>query len=576
MPWTLYRYILRELIKVLVLTTAVMVVVLSFLSAIGPLSDGLLGPITLLKFVMYTMPTVLGFALPFAGAFSATVVFHAMAKDNEVLACRAGGLSYGQIFAPVAGLGLVLMVVLLLLSNTVVPRFWRAATKTVQGDVLGVLVSQLNQNHPYKFGHEGLVLYADKAEQRDPPEGSGAQGLKAEQLLVLEGVAVGRYDPQSERVIDDTTASRASALLVRDPFGKSYITLRLVDPVHFEAVSDEVQRQGSFDEVQTDRPILLPNPITDEAVFFSLQQLLELKRRPQDFDTVRDAMGDLSATVLREMLLHLIDKGLTSGTDGAGFVKLKGGLEDTFYRLSAPTVEPTENGLTLRGSASFPVTVDLYNNEQLLGQPVRRFESNNAKLAVTTGEFDLQPEAELVMTNVTVLALNDSGAATRKSEYAFPAMRYSQEVLGIDPSGMSAEDLNAWSMKQARSDAPTVLRAREMLRYNIIQLKYMIDAELYTRFASALATPLLLMLGGLLAVRLRDRLPLAVFFWSFMLAVITLIMIKTGGSMAERYTLEQFAQGAKTDRLIGVGVLWGGNLMLLLVCARLYLKIARN
>lgn len=67
MPWTLYRYILRELLKVLVLTTTVLVVVLSFGAAVGPMADGLLGPVTLVKFVLYTMPTVLGFALPFAG-----------------------------------------------------------------------------------------------------------------------------------------------------------------------------------------------------------------------------------------------------------------------------------------------------------------------------------------------------------------------------------------------------------------------------------------------------------------------------------------------------------------------------
>lgn len=577
MPWTLYRYILRELIKVLVLTTAVMVVVLSFLSAVGPMSDGLLGPVTLLKFVLYTMPTVLGFALPFAGAFSATVVFHAMTKDNEVLACRAGGLSYRRIFAPVVGLGLVLMVVLLLLSNTVVPRFWKAATRTVEGDVLGVLVSQLNQNRPYTFTSEGLVLYADRAEKRAPPAGVGRGGLEAEQLLVLEGVAVGRYDRSSRRVLNDTTASSASALLIRDGFGKSYITLRLNDPVYYDAVTGELQASfGRFGEVETDRPIPLPNPISDEAVFFSLEQLLDLKRRPQDFDMVRDAMAELSATVSREQFQHLIERGLSFDNGGMGFVTLKGGLADTYYRLSAPMVEVNDNGLILMGNDQLRVTVDRYDNARLRGEPVRRFEADYAEMRISTGQFDLEPEAELTMRNVSVYALNDSGEATRKATYAFPAMRHAERVLSIEPGALSAEELNAWSKRQANSDAPAVKQAREMLRYNIIRLKYMIDAELYTRFASALATPLLLLLGALLAVRLRDRLPLVVFFWSFMLAVLTLIMIYTGSNMAERLTFQQYAQGAGTDRLIGIGVLWGGNLILLLVIGRLYLRLARN
>ena len=48
-------------------------------------------------------------------------------------------------------------------------------------------------------------------------------------VVQMQGVAVGQYDRQSQRVLNDTTASSASALLVRDAFGRSYITLRLQD-----------------------------------------------------------------------------------------------------------------------------------------------------------------------------------------------------------------------------------------------------------------------------------------------------------------------------------------------------------
>lgn len=579
MPWTLYRYILRELLKVLVLTTAVMVVVLSFVLAVGPLADGLLGPVTLLKFVAYTMPTVLGFALPFAGAFSATLVFHGLAKDNEILACRAGGLSYSRVLAPVVGLGLLLMLVLLLLSNTIVPRFWKAATTTVEGDVLGVLVSRLNQNRPYVFKDEGLVLYADAAERRDPPAGSSAQGLEAQQLLLMKGVAVGQYDQQSRRVLNDTTASSASALLVRDAYGKSYITLRLNDPIYYDAVSGELQTVGRFGEVQTDQPILLPNPVSDEATFFTLEQLIRLKREPQGFDKVREAKSQLAATVSREQLLYQIKTGLTGDDGGPGFVKLRGGLVNTYYRLSAPRVEVNDAGLVLIGSDEMGVTVDRYDNEALRGEPTRRFEADYAELRAGSGGFDLEPEAELTMHNVRVYALNETGEATNKEEYVFPAMRHPGQVLGIDPAELSSEALNGWAQRQAVGDVSAIKQARAMLRLRIIQLKHMIDAELYARFATALATPLLLILGALLAIRLSDRLPLVIFLWSFLFAILTLVMINTGSSMAEHVRFEDLAGGGgggTADRLIGIGVLWGGNLVLLLVIARLYLRVARN
>lgn len=212
-----------------------------------------------------------------------------MAKDNEILACRAGGMSYSRIFAPIAMLGLVLMLVLLLLSNTLVPGFWKAAKKTVEGDVLGVLVSQLNQNRPYMLGNDTLVLSADAAEVREPPPGSSTGNLKAEQFIVMTGVAVGQYEKDSQTVIADTTASTASALLVRDENGKAYISLRLRDPVHYNAASGQFETVGRSGTLETDQPILLPDPIADEAVFFTFEDLMRLKESPEQFDLVREA-----------------------------------------------------------------------------------------------------------------------------------------------------------------------------------------------------------------------------------------------------------------------------------------------
>ena len=50
-------------------------------------------------------------------------------------------------------------------------------------------------------------------------------------------------------------------------------------------------------------------------------------------------------------------------------------------------------------------------------------------------------------------------------------------------------------------------------------------------------------------------------------------MIYTGSSMAERIDINNIQGG---DRLVGMGILWGGNLLLLFVIARLYLRVARN
>ena len=59
MPLTLYWYILRDLLKLLITSTLVLVIVMSFGFAIKPISDGLLGPWQLVKVIGYTMPGML-------------------------------------------------------------------------------------------------------------------------------------------------------------------------------------------------------------------------------------------------------------------------------------------------------------------------------------------------------------------------------------------------------------------------------------------------------------------------------------------------------------------------------------
>ena len=80
MPWILWRHLLAELLKVLVLTAAVIVVVVAFGAAIKPLADNSLGPGSVLKYVSLAMVPMLQFALPFAAGFAATIVVHRLAE----------------------------------------------------------------------------------------------------------------------------------------------------------------------------------------------------------------------------------------------------------------------------------------------------------------------------------------------------------------------------------------------------------------------------------------------------------------------------------------------------------------
>src|SRR5436189_6437075 len=125
MPWLLYRYILRDLLRVVGLTASVLVTVIAFGATIKPLAnDTLLDAAQTAKYLGLAIVPMLQFALPFAAGFGATLSLHRMTIDNEIQAMSASGISYRRILLPSAALGLTLTLVMVVLTQWVLPQFW--------------------------------------------------------------------------------------------------------------------------------------------------------------------------------------------------------------------------------------------------------------------------------------------------------------------------------------------------------------------------------------------------------------------------------------------------------------------
>ena len=106
MPWILWRHLLSELLKVLLLTASVIVVVVAFGAAIKPLAESSIGPGSVLKYIALATIPMMQFALPFAAGFAATIVIHRFAADNELVAMAASGPLERRRQRPSALLGL--------------------------------------------------------------------------------------------------------------------------------------------------------------------------------------------------------------------------------------------------------------------------------------------------------------------------------------------------------------------------------------------------------------------------------------------------------------------------------------
>lgn len=552
MPWTLYGYILRELVKLLVVCTVVLVFVISFAAAIKPLSDGLLDPWKLVKFVFYIAPTFVGFILPFAGAFASTLVFHRMASESEIIACSASGLSYRAILLPVLFLGLVLMLSLFFLSNWIVPRFHLLASMQLHKDVTDVLVAQVRDGRAMEL--DDMIVYADRAEViHDPPP--VAQGEhQPYQMVILEGVAVGLLDDQS-RVRTDVTAERANVHLYNID-GHTYITMRLRNVTYYDPMRGLVANE-SFGIGS----VRVPSPLRDDPKFLSWPRLDELREHPEKFDRINTLRHTLVERLALQRLVDELEAAFYS-TEAAPLVLL-GGQPGEAYVVSAPAVRRDGDRLILERSDTRPVVVRRFVNDQ----PSQRIEAPRAMLKAEVLEPLAEPEVRIDLYEATIFDEMLVGRGTQHLEYSVTRTRWPQDTLQPLLHYPAVELIEYVGRDPHLAQIRDIQVARSRLERGILKLHRDIEAQLHKRAAAATSCLFALLVGALLSIRLKDRMPLVVYFWTFLLAVLVAIITYSG---------EKVATNSHLSAGIGLFVTWTGAFLLLAVVAGLYMKVSRN
>ena len=555
MPWTLYRYILWELLKLMVVACVVLVTVISVFAAIKPLSEGLLTPVSMVKFVAFTAPTMLGFALPFAAAFASTLVFVRMVSDREIVACSSSGMSYGMILLPVVVLGLGLGVGMFALSNLVVPAFYRQAERTLQRDVMSVLVNRLNRNEPFELG--GMVLYADHAVEAEPPALEDSP-LEPVRLIQLRGVAVGEMDDSGE-LRSETTASRANVLLFRDPATRqSWVTVRVRDVVYSR------QGLGQGDLFAADRldpwSIRLPNPLQDSTKFMSWPELRELAERPARFDDVAERRDALA----RAMAVWELRRNLSQPLRAGESVTLKGPLQRDLFSITAPRVEVEDRELRLFADEGRPVEIT-----ELRGgdDPRRRIEAERVRMRIEADPPAPEPTVSVEAVRVRVVDVR-SGSTTEHEVLPLPSMSWPEPILATRYLRKPPAELRDRARALARTGAwpASVGRSLDQLSASIRTLATRIGAELNTRAASALSAALVLLLGATTSLHHRGAMPLVVYFRVFLAAVLAVLLVAGG---------ENLAVTRQVGYAPSLGVLWSGNALLLLGVAWSWLAASR-
>lgn len=532
-PFTLWRFILLELTRLVLIVACVLVTVITFALTIKFFADGVLGPLETLRFMAFAAVPMLQYALPFAAGFAATLTYHRLASDNELTGARAGGMSHRTILAPALALGLALSLALSSLSELVIPRFLLSMESLVGQSVAKLIVNSIRQRQPIE--NDNYRIYADDVRIVE------VEGGIADRELVLLGVAIIEVDDEGA-VRAEAFSQMAQVALVPGVDVDEGGIPRDVTRIHIR-LHDAVARgkDGWFRVNPANHTISVPSSFDDDPKFLTFRELRQAYHSPDRLSPVNDRRISLA---VHEAIRRSIEIAQQSLSQTRRFVMVvEGGPTLVIHAGSLRHTEEMFRWELAPAPGADRIKIDQFSESG------GRLEIT-AMHAVLTADVgsDLKTrklDFKLDLTDVTTRTEGGGGGAPEEVEIKSLRVRESPLAELIT---MPSEDLLEVVEPRLAGPNPDGLVANpaRILRDRIQRIRREITSKRHERLAMSAACLVMVLAGAVSAIRLKDKLPLRVYLWSFFPSLLTLLTISGGQQMVEQ-------SGAP-----GLFLLWGG------------------
>jgi hypothetical protein len=186
MLWTLQTYIFREMGKTFLLTAIGLIAVIGLGGGVMNMIelDGI-GALQLLKIVGLILPVAATLTLPIAALYAATVTYGRLSADNELVACRSGGINIHVLFLPTLVISLLSAASSFVFINFVIPNMIRNLDRFVGDDLPRIIKQQLSTAERFSL-RDKFVIHADRTSLERTDDGKP--------VLRLSGVAFTEMD----------------------------------------------------------------------------------------------------------------------------------------------------------------------------------------------------------------------------------------------------------------------------------------------------------------------------------------------------------------------------------------------
>ncbi len=605
---TLHSYILRELLRVFLLTAATLTTVLAFGGTFKPLTKQGVEIGQLMVIVLYLMPAMLAYAIPISALFAAVLVYWRMSTDNELTACRAGGLSFVAIVMPALLLGFAVASVDLVAVNYVVPKFLRLAERSVRADFGQLIVSQIGRQEAVQY--DRLTVSADRAVQLPPGPDPNVS------VVELYGLAVRYGNPQPSKTVAATNAATTQAatrpvsnkpqpesgmsgggtyMIVAEKATLTITNLPTEDAVEiqiglsnasgFDAGDAFKRMSGSFREISPNgKPYRFSSVFRSKAKFYVFRDLLALDRNPWTFPPVAEVLekietafgyletsrkiyeawtppppnGKQKPLVFKQLGTTLYGEGNTSDK---GEVRLYAGK--AYFN---PDLSPQEC-VAFTGTKDSPIRLEQWEGATLKSH----YTCDVADLVISADEFTGTGVTAALRLREKVLFFNDEGRDTRgqAKDMAWASQLVIPPELKVElkPGELNNAGKAELLAMANQSNNPEFREMGKSASKSITTLSKSILSELNSRGSFAVSCVTLVLFGAALGILMRGQNPLAVFVVGFVPSVILVLLITAGREVTE---------GPGSKQAVGLSLIWAGNAVLLLLVVGVYAKLLRR
>ena len=134
----IYRYLIREIIKILGIVLTLVIGIYVFLDFIEKIDNFMEAGLPFSKaftFFLFNIPFIISQITPIGILLAVLVVFGLMSKNNEIIALKCGGISIYQMLRPVLTIGILLSILLFFISDIIVPITSVKANRIWYGEV---------------------------------------------------------------------------------------------------------------------------------------------------------------------------------------------------------------------------------------------------------------------------------------------------------------------------------------------------------------------------------------------------------------------------------------------------------